>query len=352
MIPDSRFPAALADALDDAAATPAPLDAARLIADARQRVRRRRLTTALVVAMALVAAVVGVRLGQPDAPVMAGPTAVPDASVTAVLDGLAGGDYSVTVRAPDVVEYSAAQDAERVILGRSALDAPAVWTVFHRAGAASVVLGVVPDAAARVALLPRGDVAGYQGPVMAPLAGTGYQAFGLELADPTPPPQEVGLLWWLGDGTPVTTAGRGDAVRLSGAVGDFDVWVLPAERLVGFTGPRGAGGSTPWDPEVRVTALDGTVFREDATTSPSTVSAGASGVHLIRGAVSDVRVAFDDSATDADVVLRSWPALDVTVVAHTAELPPRPGTVTDLPPAVRAVTWIDADGRSQEWTAR
>ena len=354
MIPDTQFRAQLADALDEAAGTVPPLDAAAIVADGTRRVRRRRVTGGVLAAIVLgVAGAVGVALGPPaPPPFLAPPTAVPDAAVTATVEGLAGGTYTVTLR-PGAVEYAVLVDGRPSVMGRSSLAGPpsrSVVEVFD--GPPAVVLGVVPDEAARVGLLDTGNAEGYAAAVLAPLPGTGYAAFGVEFVGTPTLPDEVTALWWRADGVPVANSGAGDALRVAEVGGDSELWVLPAQGLVGFRGPDGAGGSTPLGSGAHLAALDGSVFFEDATTSPSTVTATFRGVHLLRGAASDVRVAPDPRLTGTAVVVAPWPSQDATVVVVTGALSPQRGDVSDLVPVVTSLSWVDAAGVRQEWTDR
>lgn len=355
MSQDAQFRSDLADALEDAARDVGPFDAAALVAVGRRRVARRRLTAGgVLVAFVIAMAGGGLLLGRPSQPpVMATPTPAP---ATASLD-VGGHAFSVSVEPRDTVTYAVVEDGQSLVLARSSIAGLGRKASVGHSDIArfrTVVLGLVPDDAVRVALLDDGNAGGFGPVTLAPVPGTGYRAFGVELLDEPTAPADLAVLWWLADGTPLSNLGPGEGLTVPDRDGvEHVVWLLAAERRIGLEGPYG-GGSTILPREDETVFLDASHFREDSTTAPTTYEVSIRSVLVIRGAASDVGATFDDEVVDREVLVHPWVDVDATVVLVTAELPPRSGPVPESPwpPGLTGVSWLDSTGERQEWVHR
>lgn len=236
--------------------TPAPyagLDPAAVIGAGERVVRRRRVGTSLVAAVAVAVVVVGSQLLTSGKPVATPRPAAPSTAValgTAHLNlgqsGRAERGYTVVLSpTPDVkgkTPVTWTQDGVDGSVGSSVDPANprATWGI---GGGSTVVLGLVPDAAAGSAIqvATDRDYGGYS-TVVQSVPGTGWSAFALTFDKPLTGTRPItSLLWFDHLRRPVDQTGQ---VGTTTTVGGQRVWLTRDGAVLGVD-RDGAGYATP-----------------------------------------------------------------------------------------------------------
>ena len=361
------------------------ISAADVVSSGSRIVRRRRIaaTSATATVAAVVAIGLGATLGGDSArtevvgSLTTSNRVTVDGSATLTLTGtrVAGGTEAtefvvrigpravppakaVTMIPPGDVGFYA-KDASGALqyIGGSTTDGLGRRATLGHAGS-DVVLGIVPDDAVDVGLLPGhdGGTGGSSQDEVRRIPGTGYSAFAFRLNDvPRGDAAEFQVMWWRADGTPVTNDGAGSAVRFGTSTGDYGLWALPGADLVGYRAP-GGGGTTLLSNlySEGVGDFDATRdYVEDSTKTPATTSGHLVHLYVVRGRVGDVGGTYSSAVVDAaPLQSRYLPAVDGTVVLASARLPEAPVSAGTTPPLLTRLTWTDAKGAAQSHDVR
>jgi hypothetical protein len=223
----------------------AGLDPAAVIGAGERVVRRGRIRTALVAAVAVAVVAVGTQLltnGRPVAapvPAQTGPRIT--GSVTLVSPGpanLGGVDhtYVVSVRPGDgkdlMVDYAEKTADGLVSMGGAGIDPADRRITWAHGGTSSVVLGVIPSATAqhRIIVTASDDFGGYASDVAA-IPGTDYSAFVAYYEKPLSGDNPVeSILWFDSRGRPVDGQGHVGSIA---TVGGEQVWLTADGTALG-----------------------------------------------------------------------------------------------------------------------
>lgn len=231
----------------------AGLDPAAVIGAGERVVRRRRVATALVAAVAVAVVAVGSQLlttGRPvAAPVPAGPStgsSLGTAHLRIAQNGQGERGYTVVLSpTPDEkgqIRVTWTQDGVSGSVGSSVdpADPRATWGF---GGSSPFVLGLVPDPAAgsSISMGTDRDYGGYATSVKS-VPGTGWSAFVLAFEKPLAGNEPItSLVWFDHRGRPVDQAGQ---VGTTTTIGGRHVWLTRDGAVLGVD-QDGGGGSTP-----------------------------------------------------------------------------------------------------------
>lgn len=335
------------------ATTPAPyagLDPAAVIGAGERVVRRGRIRTALVAAVAVAVVAVGTQLLTNGRPVAAPVPAAPSTRVTLGTahltiaengQGQAARGYTV-VLSPDVdvkgqTRVTWTQDGVAGSVGSSVnpLNPRATWGA---STGSPVVLGLVPDALARssISVATDRDYGGYSTSVTA-VPGTIWSAFALTFDKPLAGTQPItSLVWFNHLGQPVDQAGQ---VGTTTTVGGRHVWLTRDGSVLGVD-QNGTGGSTPLPGQAGYRASGGypqVVMSTDTAGSTWTMTI------RLRPEAATATLVLEDGRRVAvtPVRLGGWAVASTTLSGGVAS--PSAGVATSAPVLTR-VEWATAYG--------